>query len=298
MRAIARRLGMLEAPREDRWHRTPTALLGGLAIYGAFLTGFVLHFHELAAALPVMISSTLLLMVGLLDDCVGVSPRAKITAQILAAAIVVNSGLHLPWTQNAAMNGLLTVVWLVGIANAINLLDNMDGLAAGVSAIACVFLAATFSLNGQTEFALFPALLCGATLGFLVFNFKPASIFMGDCGSMFLGSALGGIALLSEYGRSRNLLAVLLTPVLIMAIPIFDTCLVTVTRKLAGQPVSRGGRDHVSHRLVALGVSERWAVLILYALAASCGLFALLLRRLTGDQIECSGRVAWLQWEG
>ena len=114
-----------------------------------------------------------------------------------------------------------------------------------------------------------PALLGGAALGFLAFNFNPASIFMGDCGSMFLGFTLGGMALMSDYGRSRNLTAVLLSPVLILLLPIFDTCVVTATRKLSGRAISQGGRDHTSHRLVALGMSERRAVLLLYVLAAT-----------------------------
>jgi UDP-GlcNAc:undecaprenyl-phosphate GlcNAc-1-phosphate transferase len=166
----------------------------------------------------------------------------------------------------------------VGITNALNLLDNMDGLAGGIAVIACVFLTITFLMNGQTAEAMLPALLGGAALGFLVFNFNPASIFMGDCGSMFLGFTLGGMALMSDYGRSRNLTAVLLSPVLILLLPIFDTCVVTATRKLSGRAISQGGRDHTSHRLVALGMSERRAVLMLYVLAATSGALALTVR--------------------
>ena len=164
------------------------------------------------------------------------------------------------------------------MTNAINLLDNMDGLAAGVVAIACGFLTATFLLNGQYQEAILPAILGGAALGFLLFNFNPASIFMGDSGSMFLGFTLGGIALLSSYDRTRNVTSVLITPVLIMLIPIFDTSVVAITRKLSGRPLSQGGRDHTSHRLVALGISERRAVLLIYVLAAASGILALLVR--------------------
>jgi UDP-GlcNAc:undecaprenyl-phosphate GlcNAc-1-phosphate transferase len=156
----------------------------------------------------------------------------------------------------------------------------MDGLAGGISVIACEFLMMTLLLNGQTSHALLPALLGGAVLGFLLFNFHPASIFMGDCGSMFLGFSLSMIALLSETDRTRNLSAVVLTPVLILLIPIFDTCLVTVARQLSGRSVAQGGRDHASHRLVALGLSERHAVWLLYALAVIAGVAALLLRGL------------------
>jgi len=135
-------------------------------------------------------------------------------------------------------------------------------------------------LNGQTAEAALPLVLAAAVFGFLCFNFNPASIFMGDCGSMLLGLSLGGIALLNDMGRTRNLAAVFLTPVLILMIPIFDTCVVTVTRKMSGRPVSQGGRDHTSHRLVALGMSERRAVLALYLLAAISGTMAVLVREM------------------
>ena len=154
----------------------------------------------------------------------------------------------------------------------------MDGLAGGVAVIACAFLTITFLLNGQTLEAQLPAMLGAAALGFLIFNFKPASIFMGDSGSMFLGFMLSSIALLSGTGRFRNLTSVLLSPLLILMIPIFDTCMVTVTRKLSGRRVSQGGRDHSSHRLVALGISERRAVMMLYVFAAISGILALMVR--------------------
>jgi UDP-GlcNAc:undecaprenyl-phosphate GlcNAc-1-phosphate transferase len=143
-----------------------------------------------------------------------------------------------------------------------------------------VFLAVTLLLNGQTQEAVIPAMLGGAVLGFLAFNWNPASIFMGDSGSMFLGFILSGAALLSDTGRFRNLTSVLLTPVLILMIPIFDTCVVTATRKLSGRAISRGGQDHTSHRLVALGVSERRAVVMLCLLAVVCGALALAVRAL------------------
>jgi UDP-GlcNAc:undecaprenyl-phosphate GlcNAc-1-phosphate transferase len=281
--AVARRTGLVAAPRADRWHRRPTALLGGVAIYLAFLAAFLFHHPALGRAYPVVVASTFLFLVGLLDDVVRIRPAAKLAAQVAAALVVVASGLRLPWTASVVVNDAITVFWLVGITNALNLLDNMDGLAAGIAGIASAFLAVTFVLNGQHEVAPLPLLLGGAAIGFLVFNRKPATIFMGDSGSMFLGSSLGGIALLSEYGRTRNLTSVLLTPVLIMAIPILDTCLVTVTRRLAGRPVSQGGRDHTSHRLVARGLTEHGAVGLLYLIAALSGSFALLARWLEED---------------
>ncbi len=280
VRKLAHATGQVCAPRKDRWHSRPTALLGGVAIYFAFVAGCGFFAWHLPGVRLILGGGTLLFLAGLLDDLIGLKPYVKLVLQLVVASLVVYWGRRLPWTNIEALNILLTIFWLVGITNAVNLLDNMDGLAGGISVIACLSLATTFLLNGQSEQALLPMLLGGAALGFLVYNFQPATIFMGDCGSMLLGFVLGAAALLSEYDRTRNLGAVLVTPVLILLIPIFDTCLVTVMRKLAGRPISQGGRDHASHRLVALGISERRAVLLLYALAASASVLAVLIRAL------------------
>jgi UDP-GlcNAc:undecaprenyl-phosphate/decaprenyl-phosphate GlcNAc-1-phosphate transferase len=274
-------LGIVAAPRRDRWHSRPTALMGGVAIYLAFVIGCFIFAPDLSRAYPILIAATLLFSVGAVDDIREVKPYVKLVMQVVAASIVVFEGLRLPgtiWTSWGA--DILTIFWLVAITNAINLLDNMDGLAGGISLIACVFLAITFLVNGQTAEAALPLILAGAIAGFLRFNFNPASIFMGDCGSMFLGFALSGVALLSDFGRARNLVSVLATPVLILTIPIFDTLVVAVTRKLSGRPVSQGGRDHTSHRLVALGMSERRATLLLFLFAALSGALALAVRQM------------------
>ena len=276
----AHRLGIVATPRRDRWHSRPTALMGGIAIYLAFVIGCFIFAPDLARAYPILIAATLLFGVGVVDDLRQLKPHIKLAIQVVAASIVVFSGLRLPgmiltnWGAD-----FFTIFWLVAITNAINLLDNMDGLAGGISLIACAFLAITFLANGQTAEAALPLILAGAVAGFLWFNFNPASIFMGDCGSMFLGFALSGIALLSDFGRARNLVSVLATPVLILTIPIFDTLVVAVTRKMSGCPVSRGGRDHTSHRLVALGMSERRAALLLYLFATLSGGMALAVRQ-------------------
>jgi UDP-GlcNAc:undecaprenyl-phosphate/decaprenyl-phosphate GlcNAc-1-phosphate transferase len=276
-------LGIVAAPRRDRWHSRPTALMGGIAIYLAFVIGCLVFAPDLSRAYPILIAATLLFGVGIIDDLRQLKPYVKLVMQVVSASIVVFSGLRLPgmyWASWELGVNLLTIFWLVAITNAINLLDNMDGLAGGISLIACVFLAVAFLVNGQTAEAALPLILAGSVAGFLRFNFNPATIFMGDCGSMFLGFALSGIALLSDVGRARNLVSVLATPVLILTIPIFDTMVVAVTRKLSGRPVSQGGRDHTSHRLVALGMSERRATLMLYVLAALSGALALAVRQM------------------
>jgi UDP-GlcNAc:undecaprenyl-phosphate GlcNAc-1-phosphate transferase len=272
-------------PRADRWHRRATATVGGIGVFVAFWAGMAVFQPEVSRPYPMLFAASLLFAAGLLDDVVQLRPLTKLLAQLAAAGIVVTVGarLQLPWTAWPLLNAAITVVWLVGITNAFNLLDNMDGLAGGIAAIGAVFLTVTFVLNGQTPQGELAMILCGAVAGFLVFNVNPASIFMGDCGSMFLGFALAGMALLSQYGRSRNLGAVVIAPVIILMVPILDTCLVTITRKVAGRPVSVGGRDHSSHRLVALGNSERRAVVILWSIAAVAGTLALLVRGLSNS---------------
>jgi UDP-GlcNAc:undecaprenyl-phosphate GlcNAc-1-phosphate transferase len=278
VRRASARTGLVAAPRRDRWHQTPTPILGGVAIYLSFVIGYLILAPKVTGTVVILGASTLLFFTGLVDDLVHIKPYSKLVIQIIAAGTLVYFGMHLPWVDYKWINDVLTLFWLVGITNAINLLDNMDGLAGGISVISSLFLVITFLLSGQTPQAVLPALVGGAALGFLVFNFNPASIFMGDSGSMFLGFMLAGTALLADTARFRSLTSVLLTPVLILMIPIFDTCFVTVARKLSGRRVAQGGKDHTSHRLVALGVSERRAVVMLYLFAAVSGVFALAVR--------------------
>jgi UDP-GlcNAc:undecaprenyl-phosphate GlcNAc-1-phosphate transferase len=284
VRTLARRWGMVARPRNDRWHRRPTALLGGIAIFLAVGVTYLVAMEHTPQAWTVVGASALLWLIGLVDDLAQLKPYHKLIGQVMGAGIVLAADLYLPWTAWPLVNSALTIFWLVGITNAVNLLDNMDGLAAGVAAIAAVFLGVNCLGNGQTAEALLLGVLAAALLGFLVYNSNPASIFMGDCGSMFIGFFLASAALVHPLGeRSRMLLPVLAVPVLVLFIPIFDVTLVTIVRKLAGRAISQGGRDHVSHRLVALGLSERRAVCLLYALATLSGLLGLAVRDLAPD---------------
>ena len=280
VRAAARRYGIVARPKADRWHSKPTAMLGGVAIYAAVVVTYLLLVPHTRQGWVVVGASTALFAVGLVDDFLHIKPYQKLIGQVLGASAVVYFGLLLPWGWGASVAMAVTIFWLIGITNAINLLDNMDGLGAGISAIAAVFIAANFAVNGQMTEAATLAVFAAALMGFLIYNSNPASIFMGDCGSMFVGFFLASSALLSASGeRGRSFIVVIAVPVLILFIPIFDTTLVTVVRKLSGRAASQGGRDHASHRLVALGLSERRAVWMLYAFAASSGLLAMLVRQ-------------------
>src|SRR3954465_4324844 len=280
VRALARRYGVVAKPRAERWHKKPRGLLGGVSIYLAVALSFLLFVPHTREGWVVMGASTALFVVGLVDDFLHIKPYQKLIGQILGATAVVYFGLLLPWGWAASVGMALTIFWLIGITNAINLLDNMDGLAAGVSAIAAVFIAAGFAANGQPTEAAMLAVFAAALVGFLVYNTNPASIFMGDCGSMFIGFFLASSPLINlAGGRSRAFLPVLAVPILVLFIPIFDTTFVTILRKLSGRAASQGGRDHTSHRLVALGTSERHAVWLLYGLAALSGILALLVQK-------------------
>jgi len=281
VRALARRLGAVAKPKADRWHKKPTAMMGGVAIYAAVLLTYLFFVPHTREGWVVLGASSFMFAVGLVDDFLHIKPYQKLIGQVLGASVVVYFGLTLPWGWAPSVGMAVTIFWLIGITNAINLLDNMDGLAAGVSAIAAVFIAASLAINGQMTEALMLAVFAAALLGFLAYNANPASIFMGDCGSLFVGFFLASTALLSEQGgRGRSFIVVVAVPVLILFIPIFDTTLVTVVRKLSGRAASQGGRDHTSHRLVALGLSERRAVWMLYGFAGASGLLALLVRQL------------------
>lgn len=286
VRGAARRYGFVAAPKADRWHKKPTAMMGGAAI---FLTTFLIYLlfvpHNRESWI-ILGASSFLFLVGLLDDLINIKPYQKLVGQLIGTTIVIGSGLTLPWTGYEIVDIWITVVWLIGITNAINLLDNMDGLAAGISAIAALSLAVGFGSSGQSGELLFVAAFIGALLGFLVFNFNPASIFMGDCGSMFVGFLLASSVLMNQVvgGRSRGVLTILAVPALILFVPIFDTTFVTILRKLWGRKASQGGRDHTSHRLVALGLSEKSAVLMLYGFAILAGVMALLVRELETSQ--------------
>ncbi len=278
VRAFARKFGVVAEPRSDRWHKRPTALLGGIAIYATFVLVWTFFVPDTERVRPVLAGATMLAVVGLVDDLIGLKPFVRLVGQVAVAAGAVYVGVQVPWSSYPLVNQIVAILWLVGITNAINLLDNMDGLAAGITVISSFFLAVTFFLNGQTALILVCAVLAGTAGAFLVFNFKSASVFMGDCGSLFLGFMLGGLSLLSDSGRSKHLLGVLLCPVLILLTPIFDTTLVTITRKLSGRAASQGGKDHSSHRLVALGMSDTRAVVTLYALSGFAGLLAVVIR--------------------
>jgi UDP-GlcNAc:undecaprenyl-phosphate GlcNAc-1-phosphate transferase len=232
---------------------------------------------DLSSALPFFAVVTLMFIVGIYDDLRQINPATKLIGQIISAAIAIYFGYSLQFFTWAPLDALLTALWIVGLTNALNLLDNMDGLAGGIALIAAVYMAFLFNQHGDTQHAVLALALAGAVAGFLLFNFHPASVFMGDAGSLFLGSALA-LLTVQANGQASNILSLVAIPTCILLVPILDTTLVTVTRLLRGQPVSQGGKDHTSHRLVILGLSERQTVLLLYLMASVAGGTAVLIK--------------------
>ena len=278
-RFLAFRLRLVAQPKLDRWHKRPTPMLGGIAIAIPPLAGA--GFLAPAELLLPLLCCGLMFVVGLTDDIWQLKPATKLIAEIGLASVLLFFGYRLNWFESYTLDALLTLAWLVGITNALNLLDNMDGLCAGIATIVTVaLLIGIYPVTGPSANTMFLSMLAGSTIGFLIFNYHPASIFMGDSGALFLGLSLATISLQlpREAGGASNVLSVMAAPLLVLLIPIFDTTLVTLSRIFSGRRPSQGGRDHSSHRLVAIGLPERTAVLVLWTLAALGGAVGLALQ--------------------
>ena len=296
VRKWALSLGKIAVPQDDRWHKKETALMGGISIYVSYITVWFLAMYLMdwptfsLSHLPIVLCASGIFALGLADDIYNMFPQHKLVAQIVITSILIIFGFRLDWTFSKTINLILSIIWIVGITNAFNLLDNMDGLSAGIASIAGLFLFLRNYLIPITPatgpLLLMGAIYVGAVLGFLVYNFNPASIFMGDAGSLFIGFILACMTVMGSTGEpvgvsTSYLISVIAIPILILLIPILDTGFVSLMRKLFSRPISRGGRDHSSHRMVAIGFSERRAVLVLYILSIISGMIALAISYLT-----------------
>jgi len=298
VRWLSFRLGKVVKPGENRWHRNPTPTLGGVGIFLAFIFCLLLSLwvnkiwtsesiYRVFQSWGFLIGAALVFLLGLYDDFRPISPMAKLVGQILAATVVISLGytssFFTPRIPNSILaqlpNILLTYIWLVGITNAINLLDNMDGLAGGISFITACVLGYFFWNTGNLSLFWISLTLAGSVLGFLIFNFPPAKIFMGDSGSLFLGFTLATLAI-AQQQQASDVFAVVGVPTLLFLLPILDTTLVTFTRLLRGQSPIQGGRDHTSHRLVAFGLNERQALMVMYGVAIASAVLAAALESL------------------
>src|SRR5579859_1918848 len=314
VRALAIRVGMVDLPGPRKVHLKPIPLLGGLAIYGGVMLAILIVFDGPARAqvIGIVSGATLVAVVGFLDDRGWLHHQIKLFVGMpIAAGILLATGVHarvfeafLSGHAGYWLDAALTIVWVVGITASFSILDHMDGLCAGVAAMAAVFFAMIAYLNGQTLVTTLAASVLGAAAGFLRWNFKPAKIFMGDGGAMFLGFLMATLALKLRLDHASSL-ATWLAPVLILAATIFDTTLVTISRSRRGLlPFATPGKDHSAHRLANLGLGQRGAVLTIYLVGAVSGGAAILVTYLSNQAAAIVGlavvvamllAIAWLE---
>ncbi len=280
-RRVAFITNYLDHPKDTKAHAHPTALLGGVGIYIAFMVGLftTIRLGQDSRLLGIVVGSTVLLVVGLIDDRLGMMPEVKLLAQFLAAMALVKCGVRIEFFRHYYLAVVLTYVWVVGVTNAFNLLDNLNGLSAGVACISSLFFGATMWMDKRFEIAAIAFALGGSCLGFLRHNFPRARIFMGDTGSLMIGFVAASLALLGDW-NTIEFSKSLAIPLIILGYPIFDTVLVIVMRVLEGRSIFQGGKDHSSHRLALLRLRKKRAVLVIYALCAGLGICALLVKAL------------------
>ncbi|MEX0929827.1 MAG: hypothetical protein WDZ53_10500 [Balneolales bacterium] len=270
---LAHKCGWLAYPARDRWHTQAVALMGGAAIFASVVTALLFESSLFLSWL--FIGATIMFLTGTLDDRIRLSPVVKLLAQILAATLLLWAGYELVPALPVWASMPLTFFWIVGITNSVNMLDNMDGLSPGVAGIGLGITGGLLMLNGGGALAVLTLSAAAASLGFLFYNFNPARIFMGDSGSLFLGYMLAGsiLALIHSVPLLDGWTA-LLVGVSLVAVPVFDTTLVTFNRLFRGISPAKGGKDHTSHRLVFLGLSDRSTVLLLWLATFFCGALA------------------------
>lgn len=286
VKKLAIKIGATDKPDHRKVHQKIMPRMGGLAIYISFIIGFLVVGIVNEISLPIMIGSTIIIITGVLDDRFTISPKLKLLGQLLAALVVVLNGVVIEYI-NLPFGGMIefgilsipiTILWIVGITNAINLIDGLDGLAAGVSSIALITISGMAILKGDYFTFTLGILLLGSTLGFLVYNFYPAKIFMGDTGALFLGYM---ISILSLLGFKNVTMLSLIIPIIILGVPISDTFFAIIRRLLNKSPISAPDKSHLHHCLLRSGFSHRQTVLLIYGMAAMFSLAAFIFSQAT-----------------
>jgi UDP-GlcNAc:undecaprenyl-phosphate GlcNAc-1-phosphate transferase len=309
VRRAALALDLVDAPAQRKVHRTPMPLLGGAAIFlGAIAAVLIIYRGEPEpTVIGVLLATTVVALTGLIDDYRPLPAWAKLAGQFIGFLILVGFGIRVRLPLPEVFDYAITLLWLLGITNAINFLDNMDGLSAGIAGVTTSFILLLALTNGQFLVSALAAALLGACLGFLRYNFPPARIFMGDVGSLFLGFLLAVMGIQLRFPENSNFVT-WMVPIFLFGLPIFDMTLVVVSRLRRGLSPNTAGRDHTSHRLVRLGFSSREAVLILYLFSGILGMMALYITQasliegyLVGGiaAILAVGALVWLerQWK-
>ena len=294
VRKLAIKIGAVDVPKDDRRvHTQAMPFLGGIAIFASFVITVLLFLPLDRSTFAILIGATVIVISGILDDLRDLSPKAKLLFQISAAIILVLGGIKIEFitnpfssTSTLVMIGWLsipiTIFWIVGITNTVNLIDGLDGLAAGVAMISSISLMLVAYKFSYTEITILAAIVAGGCLGFLPFNFNPAKIFMGDTGALFLGFILAAISI-EGIMKSVATIAVVV-PIIILGIPIFDTTFAIFRRLLNGQSIMAADKGHLHHRLLNMGFSQKKTVLILYGISSIFGLTAVLISKANSRQ--------------
>ncbi|UOQ45686.1 undecaprenyl/decaprenyl-phosphate alpha-N-acetylglucosaminyl 1-phosphate transferase [Halobacillus salinarum] len=286
VKKLAIKIGATDKPDARKVHKVLMPRLGGLAIFISFFVGFIFFFPESKYALPIIIGAGIIILTGVLDDLIELSPKLKLGGQLLAALVVVLGGvqvdfINLPFGGTIEFGLLsipITIIWIIAITNAINLIDGLDGLAAGVSAIALLTISGMAITMGNIFVVFMGFMMLGSTLGFLIYNFYPAKIFMGDTGSLFLGFMIGVLSLL---GFKNVTLFSFIIPVIILGVPISDTIFAIVRRTIQRKPLSAPDKSHLHHCLINLGYTHPETVLMIYAMSALFSLAAVIFSQTT-----------------
>lgn len=290
VRSLAFNIGVIDKPDERKIHLVPTPRLGGLAVYIAFAAAVIYNFDFSVELKGVAIGATLVMFSGFIDDILGLSAKIKLIVQVVAVSLMMYYGVILNFMPATWWGDLFeiifTYIWVIGITNAMNFFDGMDGLAAGLTAIASFYIGVVAIQTGQSYVMFLSVALMGSSLGFLPYNFrygKSASIFLGDTGSTFMGFMLSGLAVMTGWA-TNDPVKVYTMPVLILGILIFDMTYITISRIVTGKVknfrewIGFVGKDHLHHRLSNLGLSKKQTVLFIYLLSASMGLSAIVLK--------------------
>ena len=280
---MAIKAGALDAPDARKVHKKPIPRMGGLAIYLGFVLAVLASMHVNREIAGLLLGGTMILIVGIIDDMIQLSAKVKLLGQIGAALVLVMFNIRIEWLTNPFGDMLyvdyfsipLTILWVVGLTNTVNLIDGLDGLAAGVSTIASITILLVALQQNFWTVAILTAALAGAALGFLQHNFNPAKIFMGDTGSMFLGFMLAAISILGTVKSAATI--ALVVPIMALGLPIMDTAFAIIRRYMNGRPIFKPDKGHLHHRLLELGLTQKQAVLLMYVISGCLGISAIAL---------------------
>ena len=288
IKKLAFLIGALDKPDNRKVHKKIMPRLGGLAIYIAFMVAAVASLEMTWDIVGILIGGTVIVAVGVLDDKYQLPAKVKLLGQIFAACVLVLFDIRIEWVNNPFggyfyleyLSIPLTIFWVISFTNVVNLIDGLDGLAAGVSAIASLTVILVAVQMGYYHIAVMTAALAGGIIGFIRYNFNPATIFMGDTGSMFIGYMLAAI---SVYGAVKTAATVaLIVPFIALGLPIMDTAFAIMRRYTNGRPIFQPDKGHLHHRLLAMGMNQKQAVLLMYAITAALGIAAVLWAEVDG----------------